>query len=87
MNEPVRRNSPSGLYMLRMHDRYDREWIDCIGAIGKPWADVIAAWNKETANGTRNTRYEHDTYYDIFPADTRMIYEANAYDEELKGDE
>lgn len=62
------------LYQLRHYDCFDYYWID----IGPPGTkeQVQALYNKETKNGTEYTEYKHGAYFKIFPAATRMIYDA-----------
>jgi len=59
-------------YIVRLYDGFDNLWMDISKPVSKKIAKCI--WNKETKNGTKNTRYDDIDYYDIFPADTKMIY-------------
>lgn len=65
------------LFTLRMYDQYDG-WIDI--AANLTAERVEERWLEKTAGGTKNTKYEDVTYYDIFPADTRMIYNSEVMD-------
>lgn len=65
-------------FQLRHYDCFDFYWID----IGPPGTkeEVQALYNKETKSGTQYTKYADGAYFSIFPANTRMIYEAPDYD-------
>ena len=58
------------LWIVRLFDRLD-DWIDVTGPLTREEAERV--WNKETNNGKKLTKYEDGDYYDIFPADTRMV--------------
>ena len=60
------------LYVLRLYDGFENHWIDITKPI--PYEEALARWNKETKNGTRQTCYGDNDYYDIFPANTRMVF-------------
>ena len=59
------------LYILRLYDMFDG-WIDLGGPVTK--ADAKAAWNEKTKGGTKNTTYADGDYYQVFPADTKMLH-------------
>lgn len=59
-------------YQVRMHDRYEHRWFDHKGPCS--YEEALALWNEKTKDGTRYTCYDDGTYYDIFPAHTRMLY-------------
>lgn len=59
-------------YTLRHYDAYDHYWFDVKANIG--YQEAKALWLEETKNGTRYTQYSDGAYFDIFPADTRMIF-------------
>jgi len=63
----------SRLFIVRLYDGFDHEWIDISSAVSKEEADEI--WNKETNNGTRNAVLGDIDYYKIFPADTKMVFD------------
>jgi hypothetical protein len=63
-------------YTLRLHDKYDRCWVDVIGAINVDKEVAEEIYNKETKNGTQFTKFEDGIYFKIFPADTKMLYES-----------
>jgi hypothetical protein len=60
------------LFVVRLWDGMDGEWMDVSGPVSKEEADKI--WNEETKNGTHAASYNDIDYYRVFPADTRMIY-------------
>ena len=60
------------LYIVRSYDKYDHQWMDVSKPVTEEEAQKI--WNKETSNGTKNTNYNDGYYYEVFPADTRMLY-------------
>lgn len=62
----------SGKFIVRLYDGGEHHWIDISGAV--TWPEAVAIWEKNTANGTKNTEYKNFDYYDIFPADTQMLY-------------
>lgn len=62
---------PEDKYIVRLWDMFDG-WCDITGPLSKEEADQV--WNKNTDNGSHNTKYSDGNYFRIFPADTRMIY-------------
>jgi len=60
------------LYVVRLYDGFDNEWIDVSEAVSKDGADRI--WNEKTKNGTEKTKFDDIDYYRIFPADTVMFF-------------
>ena len=60
------------LFIVRLYDGFDNIWIDVSEPVSRTEAEEI--WNKETKNGTKNTKFEDLDYYSIFPADTVMMY-------------
>jgi len=65
---------PKGRFTVRLYDQYDGYWIDIKKNLSKD--EAIERWNEGTKNGTQYTSYEEGAYYDIFPADTRMIFDS-----------
>ena len=63
---------PEKLFVVRLYDGFDHQWMDVSGPLPKAEADKV--WNEKTKNGTKKTRYGDIDYYAIYPADTRMIY-------------
>lgn len=64
-------DNKEGLWMVRLWDMFDG-WIDISKPVPKTEAEII--WNKYTDNGTKQIKYEDGDYYEIFPANTRMVY-------------
>lgn len=60
-----------GLYIVRQYDGMEGRWLDVTKEI--PHEEAERAWQRFTANGSRNTKYEDIDYYRVFPANTRMI--------------
>ena len=58
-------------FVVRLYDWYDRHWIDCKSDLS--WDDAVIEWKKETDDGLKMACYGDKDYYDIFPANTRMI--------------
>ena len=69
-SEPDRIPSDTGLYVVRLYDGFDNEWMDVSKAL--PWEGALAIWNEHTKDGTRKTSYNDIDYYKIFPSNTRM---------------
>lgn len=65
-----RRGKENEPCILRLYDMFDG-WIDI--SRHDNYAEALKVWNKKTEGGTRKTRYSDGDYYDIFPANTRMI--------------
>lgn len=62
------------LYVVRLYDGFDNEWMDVSEAISREEAEKILA--EKTENGTKMTKFEDIDYYEIFPADTIMLFSA-----------
>ena len=60
------------LFVVRLYDGFDHEWMDISDEVSKEEAQRI--WNNETGNGTHNTKFDDGDYYCIFPADTKMLF-------------
>jgi hypothetical protein len=73
---PKRRESGSGLYVVRLYDGSDHLWMDVSAPLS--WEDATALWNEKTRGGTQNTRYEDFDYYDVFPSDTKMLFSSES---------
>lgn len=65
-------------YIVRLYDAGERGWID-IGAAGS-LSEVKQIWNERTLNGTKNTHYRDGDYFEIFRADTKMIFDLHDRD-------
>jgi len=63
---------PTKLYVVRLYDGFDNQWIDVSGPVSRPEAEEI--WKQKTDNGSHNTKFEDIDYYNIFPANTKMLY-------------
>ena len=75
---PRERWPESELFDLRMFDYYDG-WINIACNLSESLA--INLWLKETQNGTRHVEYAaNGHYYDIYPSDTRMIFDSATMD-------
>lgn len=60
------------LYVVRLYDGFDNQWIDISEPVNKEEADKI--WKEKTNEGKQNTKYSDIDYYSIFPADTKMLF-------------
>jgi hypothetical protein len=57
-------------FIVRLFDKYDG-WIDITSEI--TMAEAKKKWNDKTADGKIYTQYSEGSYYEIFPANTRML--------------
>lgn len=71
------------LYVVRLYDGFDNEWIDISELVSKEEADRILA--EKTENGTKNTCFDNIDYYRIFPADTIMFFSQEGREKRGKG--
>lgn len=60
-------------YTLRFYDSFDNYWFDIKRDIS--YQEARSLWLRETQGGKLYTEYRDGAYYDIFPADTRMVYD------------
>ncbi|MCX9024684.1 MAG: hypothetical protein OIN85_01145 [Candidatus Methanoperedens sp.] len=60
------------LFVVRLYDGFDNQWIDVSGAVPRSKAEDILS--EKTCKGTKNTNYGDIDYYKIFPANSRMLY-------------
>ena len=65
-----RSKSADDLYVVRLFDMFDG-WVG--GHKKMSWKDAVAYWLEQTEGGTRKTNYGDGDYWDIFPANTRML--------------
>jgi hypothetical protein len=65
-------NSVDELFIVRLYDGFDNQWMDVTGAVSRAEADRI--WSEKTENGTKNKSFDDIDYYRIFPADTKMVF-------------
>lgn len=63
---------PGKLYTVRHYDGFDNNWIDIKADV--PYEVARQVWDDHTKGGTENTRFEDIDYFDIFEADTKMIF-------------
>jgi len=63
---------PEKLFVVRMYDRHDNQWVDVSKALPREHADRI--WDEKTGGGKHNATSADVPYYDIFPSDTRMVF-------------
>lgn len=60
------------LFIVRLYDGFDNEWMDVSDPVTRTEAEEILA--EKTGNGTKNTGFRDIDYYRIFPADTKMRF-------------
>lgn len=59
-------------FIVRVWDGMDGCWTDCTGEVSRE--EALRAWAGYTDGGTRKISYAEIDYYQIFPGDTRMIW-------------
>ena len=59
-------------YTLRVYDGGENHWVDCL--VNVSYEEALEQWNENTKCGTQNIKYKDGSYYDIFPANTKMLY-------------
>lgn len=59
-------------YVVRLYDGFDNLWMDICEPTTKERAEEILA--RKTNNGKKNAKFEDIDYYEIFPADTKMLF-------------
>lgn len=66
------------LYIVRLWDGFDGEWMDVSDPLPKDKADKLAGDKNEarlgSAAGKRTGGYNDIDYYAAFPVDTRMMF-------------
>lgn len=60
------------LFIVRLYDGFDHEWMDISDAITKEEAEKIL--EEKTEGGTINTKFGDIDYYRIFPSDVKMVF-------------
>lgn len=60
------------LFIVRLYDGMDNQWIDVSAAVSQDEARKI--WLEKTENGTKRISFDEIDYYKVFPADTTMLY-------------
>jgi hypothetical protein len=66
------RGEAGKLYTVRHYDGFDNNWIDVLENVS--YEEARELWDDRTAKGTKNTRFSDIDYYDIYEADTKMIF-------------
>lgn len=69
-----------GEYIVRMYDKHERRWFD-ISASGLTLQEAAELWDEKTNGATEHTRYEDGHYYEVFPADTTMLFSPEVMDD------
>lgn len=68
----------SDLYIVRLYDGWDGEWMDVTAPCKKDVADAICETNNAARGGSlagkRTGSYSDGDYYAVFPADTKMMF-------------
>ena len=59
-------------FTVRVFDMFDG-WCDRFDGINVSAEEAMKIWLHRTLDGTKNTKYADGDYYDVFPADTRMV--------------
>ena len=66
------------LYIVRLWDGFDGEWMDVSDPLPKSEAEELAGDKNEarmgSGKGNRNGHYGEIDYYKAFPADTKMVF-------------
>lgn len=60
------------LYVVRLWDGFDNEWMDVSEPVSREEADRI--WNEKTDNGSKGVGYDDIDYYAVYPANTTMVF-------------
>ena len=60
------------LFVVRLYDGFDHEWMDVSDVL--PHDEAKKIWNQRTMNGTYKTKFEDIDYFAIFPANTVMRF-------------
>lgn len=71
--------SPQGdLFIVRLYDGFDNEWIDVSGPLTRGQADQLCgdknAARFGSAAGKRVGSFDDIDYYAVFPTETKMLY-------------
>lgn len=65
-------DAPDELFVVRLYDGFDHEWMDIGDPMSKAEAENLLA--EKTEGGKKSTSYADIDYYAIFPADTTMVF-------------
>jgi hypothetical protein len=63
---------PGKLYTVRLYDGFDHNWLDI--EAGVLYEEARRVWDERTKEGTEKTRFDDIDYFDIFEADTKMVF-------------
>lgn len=69
----TRNHSGSGRYVVRLWDMLDGWCCTEPNETGVPWEEAVKLWLGKTRGGTKNTKFDDLDYWDIFPAESRMV--------------
>lgn len=72
---PRRKQKGIEKYTLRLYDGFDNEWMDILKEVS--YEEAYSKWLDETNGGTERTSYSDIDYYDIFPSNTRMLFDGS----------
>jgi hypothetical protein len=64
--------APETMYVVRLYDGMDNQWIDVSGPL--PYDEANKIWQEKTDNGTKRISFDEIDYYKVFPADTEMVF-------------
>lgn len=70
----------NGVYVVRLYDGFDRIWID-VSSKNLTLPEAASLWDKKTDGGNEHARYDDLDYYDVFPANTTMLFSSEVTDE------
>src|SRR5271169_1111893 len=71
-NRCAKRTESAARFIVRLYDGMDNQWIDVSDSL--PYDEANKIWLDKTANGTRQISFDEIDYYNIFPADTEMVF-------------
>lgn len=74
MTDPLNSHRGVALFVVRLYDGFDHEWMDVSPPLS--WDEAQAVWREKTEGGTKSTNYNDIDYYRVFPADTVMACSA-----------
>lgn len=72
-NQKQLRENPHALFVVRLYDGFDNEWMDVTEPV--EYREAKEVWLEKTEQGTEKTCFDDIDYYDIYPADTKMLYD------------
>lgn len=69
------------LYVVRLYDGFDNEWMDVSDPMSKEEADKACGDMNEARGGSgagkREGSYFDIDYYAVYPSDTRMVFSSD----------